>query len=315
MGEIDAEAKKYMSDNARFADAFNYLIYSGRPVIDPIKLMPLDTTEIVIPYGNEAREPVQKFRDLLKLWQAMTDGRAIYVVLGIELESEVNYAMPVKSGLYDFMHYAKQVEESKKSYRQQDGKDEKITLQGGEFLTGFRKEDRLMPVITLVFYLGSSEWDGPVALREMFSTQDDELLAFIPDYRINLIAPYRMESEDFQKFRTNIGQLLEYIKYSKDKKKLDEVVHDGDRFRSIEKETADLINAITGSKLKYEVKEGRVDVCQAIEEMRKESKNEGENRLAALMKRLFDLGRVDDAQKAASDQSYRKLLFKEFNIV
>ena len=36
-----------------------------------------------------------------------------------------------------------------------------------------------------------------------------------------------------------------------------------------------LINTITGSDLKFEVKEGRVDVCQAIEEMRRESKSEG----------------------------------------
>ena len=27
MGNIDIESKKYMSDNAHFADAFNYLIY------------------------------------------------------------------------------------------------------------------------------------------------------------------------------------------------------------------------------------------------------------------------------------------------
>ena len=35
MGNIDAESKKYMSDSARFADAFNYFIYDGKHVVDP----------------------------------------------------------------------------------------------------------------------------------------------------------------------------------------------------------------------------------------------------------------------------------------
>ena len=68
MGKIDTQAKQYMGDNARFADAFNFFLYDGAQVIDPADLRPLDTTEIAVPYGNETREPVQKFRDLLKSW-------------------------------------------------------------------------------------------------------------------------------------------------------------------------------------------------------------------------------------------------------
>ena len=41
----------------------------------------------------------------------------------------------------------------------------------------------------------------------------------------------------------------------------------------------------------------------------------GENKMAELMQKLFALGRVDDAQKAASDQIYRNQLFQELNIV
>ena len=112
MGDIDTESKKYISDNTHFADVFNYLIYDGEPVIDPKSLSPLDTTEIVIPYGNDAREPEQRYRDVLKQWQVMTDGEAIYAALGSEIQAKVHYAMPVKDMLYDSMHYAKQVEEA-----------------------------------------------------------------------------------------------------------------------------------------------------------------------------------------------------------
>ena len=43
----------------------------------------------------------------------------------------------------------------------------------------------------------------------------------------------------------------------------------------MEPKTANLINTITGSGLKFDTKEDKVDMCQAIEEMRQESKNEG----------------------------------------
>ena len=35
MGTVDIVTKEYMRENAIFADAFNYLIYGGKKVIDP----------------------------------------------------------------------------------------------------------------------------------------------------------------------------------------------------------------------------------------------------------------------------------------
>ena len=275
MGDVDSLSKKYMNDNSRFADVFNYLIYGGESVIDPTALSPLDTTEVVIPYGNGAREPEQRYRDVLKLWQVMTDGEAIYAVLGSEIQAKVHYAMPVKDGLYDFMHYAKQVEVAKNSYRSQDGKQKRVRLTGEEFLSGFRKDDKLMPVITLVIYLGASEWDGPMSIHEMLSTKNRRLLRFVQDYRIHLISPGRIADEEFLKFKTDLGKVLQYIKYSKDKEKLYELTHRGERFRNVDVDSANLINVVTGSELEFEVEEGQVNMCKAIDEMRKESRNEG----------------------------------------
>ena len=266
-----------MSNNAHFADAFNFLIYDGRLVIDPGALQPLDPAEIVVPYGNDARTPEQKYRDVLKLWQAMTDGKTIYAVLGEELQAHVHYAMPVKDMLYDAMHYAKQVEEAASSYRHQDGKEQKVRLTSAEFLSGFRNGDKLMPVITLVIYFGASEWDGPMSIHEMLSTKNEELLPFIPDYRINLIAPAQIANSDFLKFRTDLGKVLQYIKFSQNKEKLYKLIHEGNRFRNIDEDSANLINVTTNSELCYEAKGGHVDMCKAIDEMRNEARNEGIN--------------------------------------
>ena len=61
-----------------------------------------------------------------------------------------------------------------------------------------------------------------------------------------------------------------------DKEKLDEVVHSVDRFRRMDPDSAGLINAVAGSHLKIvENEEGKIDMCVAIDEMRKESRDEG----------------------------------------
>ena len=238
MGEVDILSRKYMSDRNHFAEAFNYYLYDGEAVIDPDDLSPLDTAEIAVPYGNGACVPKQKYRDVIKQWKIMTDGKALYAILGVENQASVNYAMPVKNGLYDFMNYSRQVEEARKSYRPRNGKSrnnrrkrKKITLTPAEYMSGFRKEDRLIPVITLVVLFNASEWDGPLSIHEMLCTDDQILLRYIPDYKIHLLAPNKMEDSDFEKFRTDLGKLLKFIKYSKDKEKLYEITHDQDAYK------------------------------------------------------------------------------------
>ena len=82
--------------------------------------------------------------------------------------------MAVKNNLYDALEYAGQVEEAAKSHRKERkrkreqgkisaDKDEK-NPNPGEFLSGFWKEDRLIPSITVTIFFGSEEWDGPLNL-------------------------------------------------------------------------------------------------------------------------------------------------------
>lgn len=69
MGMADTVTKAYMRKNNIFADAFNYLIYEGKPVVDPKQLRELDTTEIALPFGSQEKENgqsndlVQKYRE------------------------------------------------------------------------------------------------------------------------------------------------------------------------------------------------------------------------------------------------------------
>ena len=115
MGLADTVTKAYMKDNSVFADAFNYLIYGGEAVVDPKQLQELDTTEIALPFGSqdeEGKQPeeaVQKYRDVLKSAIIKQDDEAAYILLGIENQTDIHYAMPVRNMIYDALQYGKQV--------------------------------------------------------------------------------------------------------------------------------------------------------------------------------------------------------------
>lgn len=271
MGAADTVTKAYMRENTIFADAFNYLIYGGRRVIDPNSLKELDTTEIALPFGDDKTdEAVQKYRDILKSAVIKEDKDAAYVLLGIENQTDIHYAMPVRNLIYDALQYGKQVSDISAKHRKESGNGHNR----GEYLSGFYKEDRLTPVITLVVHFGADAWDGPLSLHEMMSVDKPEIMQMVPDYRIQLIDPARMKPEDLMKFETSLREVMGYIKYSKDKEGMKTYMAGNSR-TMLERTAVQVIKAITNTPI--EIPEGleEVNVCEAIEEMMKDSKAEG----------------------------------------
>ena len=272
MGVLDTEGKKYLSDNEIFADAFNYLVYDGKQVIKAAELREIDTTELAVPYGNNAKAPVQKYRDILKLWNAMMDDDAIYVILGAELQDKVHYGMPVKDGLYDMLGYSKQIEEIRRSYRKQGEENTgeitaedgtlKIKLTSEEFLSGLRKGDKLIPIITAVVYFGDTPWDGPKSLHDMLDFRNDAIKGFVPDYKLNLISPADMDDKEFTKFSTDLGFAMEVIKHQSSD--ADEVI-ERTNHRKIDRDTALFLNTAVKLNLEYEERTGGIDMCLAME--------------------------------------------------
>ena len=274
MGVIDTEGKRYLFNNDIFADAFNYLVYGGKQVIKADELREIDTTELALPYGNGAKVPVQKYRDILKLWDAKMDDAAIYVILGTELQDKVHYGMPVKDGLYDMLGYSNQIDEIRRSYRNQNGKNDtdgelvidgdslKIKLTSEEFLSGLRKGDKLIPIITAVVYLGDTPWDGPRSLHDMLDFKNDAIKDFVPDYKINLISPADMDDDEFTKFNTDLGFAMNVIKHQSDN--ADEIIG-ATNHRKIDRDTAVFLNTAARLHLEYEEKTGGIDMCKALD--------------------------------------------------
>ena len=306
MGTADMVTKEYMRENAVLADAFNYLIYNGKKVIDPAKLKEIDPTEIALPFGDEEKagedkkgkvqetewssvkngsvrkktagragkktDAVQKYRDILKSAVIKQDEKMSYVLLGIENQTDVHYAMPVRNAIYDALQYGRQVADIAAEHRR--NKKDFTGKSNGEYLSGFLKEDCIKPVITLVIHFGAEEWDGPLSLHEMMSVSDIEILSFVENYRIHLIDPAKLTEEQLNKFSTSMREVIGYIKYSKNKDKLLEFLRT-DAHRSIEMNAARVIKTITNTPIEVSEEEGEIEMCKAIEDLIAESEARG----------------------------------------
>ena len=199
MAARDAVTKNYMRNTKIFADAFNFLLYGGRSVINPEKLHDLDTVEIVLPYGEDGT---------------------------------------------------------------------------------------VAP--TLVVLFSPEPWDGPMSIHGMLSGVEKEILPFIADYRINLIAPAALDEASMDRVQSSLREVLLFItlsgplftegKYSTDKKQLKRLLDTDTHYQAMGLDAATVINTVTNTKLKLKKKEGKVNMCLAIEEMCRESRLEGEKK-------------------------------------
>ena len=224
---------------------------------------------------------MQKLRDIFKNASIKYTGKSYVVLIGVENQSDIHYAIPIKNMFYDVMAYGNQVKETAKKHRK-----DKDTTTSDEFLSGFTKEDKLIPVITITVYLGTKEWDGPRKLSDMFGDVDEELMPFIPDYRINLLAP--REITDFTGFRTSIRQLFEVLKNAYDKEKMQEVLQNDEKFSRVDRETVEAINLFAGTDIDIDEKEEVIDMCKAWEEQKNEGREEGERQkiISLVVKKL-----------------------------
>ena len=197
MGQRDYCLKRYLSDEARFADLINGVLGEGHQLISPKDLTDMDSQ---VGY----REPEWaagdvggrvKYRDLLKRAACGIN----FIVIGVEHQEHPNYLMPLRCMGYDVREYERQaaVEKSRlrqwKKMRKRDGSSDAgaeavhtsdaAELTTAEFLSGFRKDTLLHPCITIVLYFGD-QWDAASSLHQLldFSSIPESLRRFVNDY-------------------------------------------------------------------------------------------------------------------------------------
>ncbi|WP_185752436.1 Rpn family recombination-promoting nuclease/putative transposase [Butyrivibrio sp. AE2032] len=307
MGIKDDVSNSYMSDNEHFADAFNYFIYGGEQVIKPEDLAPANAVETAVIGKLEKMVTAKKTRDVIKNVTIKHGDNITYVLLGIENQSDIHYAMPVRNMLYDALNYDSQVKEEKKRVKESDQK-----LESAEYLSGLTKESRINPVITLVINWSNKRWDGPRKLSDMFPKTDSKVLEFVNDYELKLIDPY--DINDFEKFSTRLGDVLEFIKYQDDREYYLRAKKEKGEGWLLDVDSINVINTFTDTTISTDLAEGGlVNMCKATEVFVEQGIIKGRHDINMLNTWLFDLDRVEDVKKAAIDPSVMEALIQEYN--
>ena len=276
MGKADVNVNIWLSEKKRFANLFNGVIYGGRQVILPEDLEEVNPVSSVSVKNRTGKtKNMKKYRDIIMKWR----NQATLVLLANESQDKVHYAMPHKVMLYDGMDYETQIRNNWKNFNDRRKQNKKAGqslehLTAGEYLSRFRKKDRLIPIISLVFYYGSEPWDGPVDLYDMFqlegTKEENEILEkYLPNYKINLVDAERLK--DVEKFSDDLQVILTMLRYRDSKEELTDYINENKKFfQNVDYETSQAMKAFLNMKQipgEAEHKEEMIDMCKAIQEM------------------------------------------------
>ena len=251
VGQKDILLKDYFTPDI-FADAINAILYDGKSVVTPERMRTIDieTQRVEDENGNVTADT--RLRDSAKVVEV---DDAIYCLFAIEHQSVEDYTMPLRIMEYDVREYLRQVKSNK------------------------GVQVRIKPIITIVMYWKADKWNQPVSVKDMFDKntvrwlEDNGLGGYIQDYKMHLFEPGAVKEEDLEKFKTELKDVIAYVKYSKSTEALKDY---NEKYKpDLTKSTVTLINELTNSKYVFIEGKERLDMCEAFEGLIEEGRAKG----------------------------------------
>ena len=284
----DAEIYEALQEPKIFADLFNGSLFDGQQLIREDMLEEENEKGLVKAQDNHGNPAIiYRVRDNSKKGYFLEN--RLKVILAVENQRSVHYGMPVRNMMYDAIAYT--------------------------------KEDRLSPLLTLVFYYGEDQdWDGPTSLHEMLQIPKDleSWKKYIPDYKINLVTSRTVKKENFH---TGLREVFELLEVFSNREELEMLLREKeDHYKNLDGETSWLVEKfldipiLKENQEKYRDERGKVNMCTAIRDMVKNGEKRGEERSAKLTLLLAKKNRLEDLEKISKDKEYRDKLFQEFGI-
>ncbi len=265
--EKDLVDYTYLSDNLRYADLLNGVLFGGEEVIFPEKLQGEDTKLVL----SSTKKKKGRYRDVIKKYE----GDVSYAVLGVENQEAVDYTMPFRIMEYEVGEYAKQIAEIKKKHETLED------VEGDEFLCKFCMLDQIAPCVTVVLYWGE-HWDGPRTLKEMMQLHHFPKIFgdYVNDYAMHLISI--REFEDTSVFRTDLKLVFDFMKYTKDQVGMRTLLQENEAYKSVPRDAYEVMRIHSNLKEldrvieeKEQKKKEVVNMCQAIREIMEEEREKG----------------------------------------
>lgn len=268
----DVILKNYWSDNEQFADFFNAVLFEGEQFIKPEELEDVDTEESSVLEHREYAESIKASRDNIKIQKKSTVYGVEFVMLGLESQEHIHYAMPLRVMGYDYGSYKKQYDSNAKKYRTAEGMEE------DEFLSKMKKTDKFIPVVTVVVYYGEKPWDGATSLYEMLNIPE-QISKYVNNYRMLLVEArenklmlHNMNNRDLFNL---LGILLDKSEPLHETK---ERAIDYAKKHKVDKSVVMTVAGAVNCRIDYNALDRKedADMCTIFEETRIEGKIEGE---------------------------------------
>lgn len=287
----DTVLKNYWNNNAQFADFFNAFLFDGRQVIKPEDLEPEDTEESSVLEHRDYAESIKASRDSFKICKKSTTLGAAFVLLGMEHQEHIHYAMPMRVMGYDYSAYKKQYESNARKYGTAEGIEE------DEYLSGMKKTDKLLPVITVVVYYGEKPWDGAVSLHGMLNIPD-EMKPFVNDYKMFLVEARQNNLTLHNLHNVYFFDMLKVLlDRSLSKTEAEEKAIQYAREHKVDKFVVMTIAGATNCKIDYNsFEEGDGDMCTLFEEIAREGEAKGieKGKAFGIIDTSLDLGLTEN---------------------
>ena len=262
----DIVVKNYWRNNEQFADFFNAVLFDGEQIIKADELEDIDTEESSILEHKEYAESIGAARDNVKIRKKSTIYNVEMVILGMEGQERIHYAMPMRVMGYDYGTYKKQYDDNAAKYKSANG------MSSDEYMSKMKKTDKFIPVITIVVYYGENPWDGAISLCDMLDIPK-KMQPFVNDYKIHLIEARKNKLKLHNINNKDLFNLLEILLNRKEKlKETREKAIKYARKHNVEKSVIMTFTGAVNCNIDYNAikKEEDAGMCTVFEETRKE---------------------------------------------
>ena len=152
----DSACRTFLSNDISFVSFSNATLFDGKQVIHPERLVRYENNMSLIIDDTKSTEDKKRRRDIVE----KTDINGVYCLFSIERQSTIDKNMVMRYGNYEMMEYLKQLKN--------------------------KKNKRLGPQFTIVFYTGPKKWKRLLTLSDYLDIPE-ELKKYFNDWKIILV--------------------------------------------------------------------------------------------------------------------------------
>ena len=152
----DSACRTFLSNDTYFASFSNAILFDGKQVIHPERLVRYENDMSLIIDDTKSAEDKKRRRDIV----VKTDVDGVCCLFSIKHQSTIDKNMVIRCGNYEMLEYLKQLKN--------------------------KKLKRLVPQVMIIFYTGDKKWNAPLKLSDYLDIPE-ELKEYVNDWKIKVV--------------------------------------------------------------------------------------------------------------------------------